>query len=112
MPLTCEPAGCWILLVDGCDGELEDLHWPVTERGSLPTIEAVRWHLFAHNPMSPPPRPELWGPCWRLVCRCCGLAVGDGEHFADAEHAWEAAEGDGWLRDVCPFCQPSPHPAV
>lgn len=112
MPLVREPAGCWILLVPGCGGELEDFHWPVGDRLALPTIEAVRWHLFARDPWTVPPRPEWWEPCWRLLCRGCGQPIGGGEHFADVEDAWAAAYEDGWLRDVCPACQPSTQLAV
>ncbi|MFJ1539243.1 hypothetical protein ACIODS_11940 [Micromonospora chalcea] len=108
MPLLREPALCWVLLVHrDCDGELVDFHWPSTDRRSLRTIEAVRWHLFAQHPDRNPPRPFLADEsCLTVACGRCGCALGGGEHFADAEHGWEAAAEDGWQGDVCPACQP------
>jgi hypothetical protein len=111
VPLTREPDRCWILLVaSACTGELHERHWPAEDPASKPAIENIRWHLFAHDPTRNPPEAELWDqPCLTVTCRCCGRQVGDGEHFADAEHAWEAAEQDHWQGDVCPFCQPAYH---
>lgn len=112
MPLRPEPVVCWVLLVhQECTGELLDFHWPSGDGASIAQIDRVRWALFAHDPSRNPPQPELHdGPCLVVVCRGCGMLVGDGEHFADAEHAWKAAAEDGWQADECPFCQPSPDP--
>ena len=108
MPLARASSACWVLLVySECSGEWTDHHLPASDPTALRRFEAVRWHLFAADPMSYPPRPTLDAPCLLVRCPGCGRHVGDGEHFVDAEHAWEAAEQDGWQGDVCPFCQPS-----
>ncbi|MGS2615143.1 hypothetical protein ACVCAH_11550 [Micromonospora sp. LZ34] len=108
MPLKPLPGLCWILLVHHA-GELEDWHWPAGDPTSLTEIDAVRWHLFAQNPMANPPRPQLEDErCLVLVCGGCGQLLGDGDHFAAAEYAWEAAEEDGWQGDRCPSCQRAP----
>ncbi|MFI6228684.1 hypothetical protein ACIBCR_15385 [Micromonospora echinospora] len=107
MPLTRNHTTCWVLTVDRCDGELADWHADEVEPFLLAVAE-----VWAAWPERCPPIP--WQndvPCLLVQCRSCGLRVGDGEHFADAEHAWEAAENDGWQGDVCPFCQPVEMPA-
>lgn len=110
MPLQRLPGQCWILLVHHtCSDDLEDWHWPVSDPRSLARIDAVRWHLFAANPTVNPARPELEPErCLVLVCAGCGQWLGGGEHFADAEHAWQAAEEDGWQGDRCPACWRAP----
>ncbi|MER7331749.1 MULTISPECIES: hypothetical protein [unclassified Micromonospora] len=104
MPLIRQPERCWILLVhSACADEDREHHRPTVDV-FLPIVA----ELWARWPERDTPLPWLNDePCLIVQCRVCGLAVGDGEHFADAEHAWEAAECDGWQEDVCPFCQPN-----
>ncbi|MEU7978305.1 hypothetical protein AB0B63_07205 [Micromonospora sp. NPDC049081] len=102
MPLRRLPARCWVLVVDHCGGEPTDIHRYEVTDFFTPIAE-----VWARWPERIPPVPFLHeAGCVLVECRVCGLAVGDGEHFADAEHAWEGAECDGWQGDVCPFCQP------
>jgi hypothetical protein len=101
VPLTRLPERCWILAVDRC-GDLEDWH-----ADNLDVALTAVAELWAAHPDRYPPIP--WQddrPCLLVQCRKCGNHVGNGEHFADVEHALEAAESDGWRGDVCPFCQP------
>lgn len=106
MPLRHLPHLCWILTIDGLYGEMED--WHTHDLDELLTEVVERW-VAQPDRMPPVPWQHDTG-CLVVECRVCGLTVGDGEHFADAEHAEEAAENDGWQGDVCPFCQPVPAP--
>ncbi|GGM27609.1 hypothetical protein GCM10011608_10550 [Micromonospora sonchi] len=108
MPLLRMPGCCWLMLVPGPLGDLDDVHWPVSGRASVYEIDALRWEMFAADPERIPP--EAWindEPCLVLACQRCGQQLGGGEHFADGEHAWLAGERDGWLGDLCAACQPA-----
>ncbi|MEV0214346.1 hypothetical protein [Micromonospora sp. NPDC050695] len=106
MPLRPHHTLCWIVTADHLCGDTQDFHSDDVDR-FLPIIAEV-WARFPdRDPLVP------WqhdGRCLLVVCRWCGVAVGDGDHFADAEHAWAAAEEGGWLGDVCPFCRPANTP--
>lgn len=107
MPLRRLTERCWILTVSPY-GEMEDWHADSLDR--MLTAVADVW---AAHPHTCPPVP--WQDdrsCLIVQCRKCWLSVGNGEHFADAEHAWEAAENDGWQGDLCPSCQPSRVPPL
>lgn len=107
MPFTRNPVVCWVLLVpDWAAGELCDYHAPAGDCDAYRRLADLRWDMFAADPWRNPPVPELQArPCLVVQCRVCGLRVGDGEHFENAEYAWEAAECDGWQGDLCPSCQ-------
>lgn len=103
MPLRPHHTLCWIVTAADCAGDLHDVHADAVEL-LLPGIARV-WAAFPdRDPLVPWQHDTR---CVLVVCRGCGHAVGDGEHFADPEHAWEAAHEDGWQADLCPFCQPS-----
>ena len=103
MPLRPHYALCWIVTAEHCGGDTEDFH--ADDVGRFLPILAEVWARF---PGRVPPTPWQGDEhCLLVVCRGCGRAVGDGEHFADVEHAWRAADDDGWQGDVCPFCRPS-----
>jgi hypothetical protein len=106
VPLRPHHTLCWIVTVEDCAGDVHDFHADALELW-LPGIARV-WAAFPEREPLVPWQHDT--RCLLVVCRGCGLAVGDGEHFADAEHAWRAADEDGWQADVCPFCQPSSVP--
>lgn len=105
MPTRPLPYRCWILTVThDCTGD--DADWHSGGEDVSPLLPGVA-ELWAARPDRMPPVPWRHDTgCLVVDCRVCGMQVGDGEHFADAEHALEAAECDGWQDDVCPFCQP------